>query len=180
VANGGMTNGSGELTSALREVARDDAARVARVAPEMDARLLAEFRARYPDRSRSRGAWWFGLAIAAALVSAMAVPMWIASRGAGRWFPEGRGSLGAGGSRAASTGEVSTAFLPLPYSGVPMSDGQIVRIEVPRAALARFGLLPVDSVSTEITGTVLADVIVGEDGLARAVRFVRAPTARTE
>ncbi|HEV3060712.1 MAG TPA: hypothetical protein VGY48_20880 [Vicinamibacterales bacterium] len=170
-----MTNGSGELTSALRAVARDDAARVARVAPEMDARLLAEFRVRYPDRSRSRGGRWFGLAMAATLVSAIAVPMWIASRGAGRWFPEGQGSLGAGGS-----GEVSTAFLPLPYSGVPMSDGQVVRIEVPRAALATFGLLPVDSVSTEITGTVLADVIVGEDGLARAVRFVRAPTARTE
>jgi hypothetical protein len=126
-----MTNGPVELTSALRAVAQDDAARVARVAPEM-------------------------------------VPMWIASRGAGRLFPVDPGP--------ASIGEVTTAFLPLPYSGVPMSDGQIVRIEVPRAALARFGLLPVDSVSTEITGTVLADVIVGEDGLARAVRFVRAPT----
>jgi hypothetical protein len=163
-----MTNGPVELTSALRAVAQDDAARVARVAPEMDARLLAEFRLRYPGRSRSRAARWFGLALAATLVSAIAVPMWIASRGAGRLFPVDPGP--------ASIGEVTTAFLPLPYSGVPMSDGQIVRIEVPRAALARFGLLPVDSVSTEITGTVLADVIVGEDGLARAVRFVRAPT----
>jgi hypothetical protein len=162
-----MTSGPVELTSALRAVAQDDAVRVARVAPELDPRLVAEFRVRYPGGSRSRAARWFGLALAATLVSAIAVPMWIASRGAGL-FPGDPGS--------ASTGEVSTAFLPLPYSGVPMSDGQIVRIEVPRAALATFGLLPVDSVSTEITGTVLADVIVGEDGLARAVRFVRAPT----
>lgn len=69
--------------------------------------------------------------------------------------------------------EVATDFMPLPYSAVPLTNGQIVRLEVPRSALVSFGLLPVDSVDRAPGGTVLADVIVGDDGLARAVRFVR-------
>jgi hypothetical protein len=66
--------------------------------------------------------------------------------------------------------------MPLVYSGVPIVDGHVVRMEVPRASLVSFGLVPVDSADGAqgtSSGTVLADVIVGEDGLARAVRFVR-------
>ena len=72
--------------------------------------------------------------------------------------------------------EVTTAFMPLAYSGVPIADGHVVRMEVPRASLVSFGLLPADIVDTvdgARGGTVIADVIVGDDGLARAVRFVR-------
>jgi hypothetical protein len=89
--------------------------------------------------------------------------------------------------------EVTTAFLPLAYSEVPVAGAQIVRMSVPRSALASFGLAPAESVSTPdpdaaASATVLADVLVGDDGLARAVRFVRAaepsvqaaPTARME
>ena len=54
-----------------------------------------------------------------------------------------------------------------------MSDGQIVRLEVSRAALASFGLTPIDALDGSASGTALADVLVGADGLARAVRFVR-------
>jgi len=60
----------------------------------------------------------------------------------------------------------------LTFSNVPLTGGQLVRLEVSRAALASFGLLPADSLDAR-PGTVLADVLVGEDGLARAVRFVR-------
>jgi hypothetical protein len=72
-----------------------------------------------------------------------------------------------------TTREVATAFLPLSYSGVPLMNAELVRIEVPRAALVSFGLAPVESLDASSSGTVLADVLVGEDGLARAVRFVR-------
>jgi hypothetical protein len=43
----------------------------------------------------------------------------------------------------------------------------------------RFGLLPpdisdsADTVAGKRGGTVIADVVIGDDGLARAVRFVR-------
>jgi hypothetical protein len=46
-------------------------------------------------------------------------------------------------------------------------------MEVPRTALASFGLASPDMQSGSSSRTVLADVLVGEDGLARAVRFVR-------
>jgi hypothetical protein len=46
-------------------------------------------------------------------------------------------------------------------------------MEVPRVALTSFGVTPADSLNGSRPGTVLADVLIGEDGLARAVRFVR-------
>jgi hypothetical protein len=64
------------------------------------------------------------------------------------------------------------AFYPLRYSAVPIVNGRIVRIEVPRSAPAAFGLDPVEFAGVR-HGAVVADVLVGEDGLARAVRFVR-------
>jgi hypothetical protein len=63
-------------------------------------------------------------------------------------------------------------FFPLTYSSVPVTHGRIVRIEVPRSAPALFGVDPAGLVTMR-NGAVVADVVVGEDGLARAVRFVR-------
>ena len=83
--------------------------------------------------------------------------------------------------RALASGHAGTAgvavdavdeFYPLAYSTVPVTNGRIVRIEVPRSAPVAFGLDPIDFVRTR-RNAVLADVVVGEDGLARAVRFVR-------
>ena len=61
------------------------------------------------------------------------------------------------------------------YSNVPVEDGHTVRVELPQAALSSFGLAADDT-----SGTVLADVLVGQDGLARAVRFVRPATSAQE
>ena len=75
----------------------------------------------------------------------------------------------------------ATAFMPLVYSALPYTNAHIVRLEVPRAALKHFGLAPAESpagASPVSRDTVLADVLVGEDGLARAVRFVRAERTR--
>ena len=68
---------------------------------------------------------------------------------------------------------VASEFFPLAYSNVPITDGRLVRLEVPRSAASAFGLDPVDLVSARHHDAVLADVVVGVDGLARAVRFVR-------
>ena len=61
------------------------------------------------------------------------------------------------------------------YSNVPVTNGHTVRLELPQAALTSFGLEADDA-----SGTVLADVLVGQDGLARAVRFVRPATTNKE
>jgi hypothetical protein len=80
-------------------------------------------------------------------------------------------SLAHAGGAGASVDTID-AFYPLRYSAVPIVNGRIVRIEVPRSAPAAFGLDPVEFAGVR-HGAVVADVLVGEDGLARAVRFVR-------
>ena len=68
--------------------------------------------------------------------------------------------------------EVATQFLPLSYMGsVSLQEGgQLVRVELPRSAMARFGL-PVNM--ERYSEKVKADVLVSADGLARAIRFVQ-------
>lgn len=70
--------------------------------------------------------------------------------------------------------ESTTQFLPLSYiSPVNLQDGgQLVRVELPRSAMARFGL-PVNMERERYGERVKADVLVGADGLARAIRFVQ-------
>ena len=68
--------------------------------------------------------------------------------------------------------EVATDFVPVGYgSALDLQDGgQLVRVELPRFALAQFGLpLNMDRADEGIK----ADVLVGADGLARAIRFVK-------
>jgi hypothetical protein len=78
-----------------------------------------------------------------------------------------------------ATVDVTSEFFPLAYSTVPITHARVVRIEVPRTAPALFGIDPAGLVDAS-QGTVVADVVVGEDGLARAVRFVRLQTSLTK
>ena len=155
------------VTEALRAVAREDAT----LGPSsvVEARLLGEVRS--IARARRRRVAIVTLAAAAVLAIAVAVP-WKrrvdnASAGQQASTPVPR--------RDAAT-EVATAFFPLTYSSLPISNAQLVRVQVPRSALASFGLAPMDVPGSATGGTasatVAADVLVGEDGVARAVRFV--------
>ncbi|HEX5707774.1 MAG TPA: hypothetical protein VFX96_10795, partial [Pyrinomonadaceae bacterium] len=67
--------------------------------------------------------------------------------------------------------EITTDFIPLVHDQLaPAGSGHLVRVELPRAALARFGL----PLNAERAGErVKADVLMGDDGIARAIRFVR-------
>ena len=67
--------------------------------------------------------------------------------------------------------EITTDFIPLTYGDPDVgSDAQMVRVELPRSAMARFGL-PVNMDRSD--QRVKADVLLGADGLARAIRFVQ-------
>jgi hypothetical protein len=151
------------LTAALRMLADDESALGASAAVE--ARLLEELRSIANARRRRRSA--MALATAAALLLALAATVW--RRPGSRTIAEPATGAADG---IAGVQETVTEFFPLRYSSVPISEGQLVRLVVPRSALASFGLAPVDSQGMSWEGTVLADVLVGEDGLARAVRFV--------
>jgi hypothetical protein len=157
------------LTSALRALSEEDARDGASADVEM--RLLEEVRAL--GRARRRRMAVATLAAAAAILVPVILLMWRASPGPS--VVEVRTTRATDTHVEVSPAETSMEFLPLIYGNVPTSDGQIVRMEVPRAALASFGLSSVDALGTSLD-TVLADVLVGEDGLARGVRFVRRST----
>jgi hypothetical protein len=65
-----------------------------------------------------------------------------------------------------------TPFVALPGSEMmmPVEDARVVRVEVERGMLRELGFLGVEARDRSI---VQADFILGQDGLARAVRFVR-------
>ena len=112
-----------------------------------------------PRRTR-RGYWSMAaLAAAAAVLIAVALP----------WSPVGR----RGSTSPSSTRDVQPAlseFSAVPGAAglPPMESGTLVRIDLPVAVLPSLGVTP------PATGrsTVKADIVIGQDGLTRAVRLV--------
>ena len=71
-----------------------------------------------------------------------------------------------------SDAEVVSEFIPIGYTiNANVEEGaQLVRVEMPRSAMARFGM-PVNM--ERYNERVKADVLVSADGLPRAIRFVQ-------
>lgn len=149
------------LSEWLRQVADADAASGA--SPAVRERLLEEVRAR---RRLRRTAAFRMYALAAGLVIATAFPVWRLTTRPAVEEPRRAVTIPSGET------ELATAFYPLAYGAVPVTRANIVRVAVSPAAVAALGVEP-PSGNTSPTDTLLADVVVGEDGLARAVRFVR-------
>ena len=68
--------------------------------------------------------------------------------------------------------EVATDFIEIPYVEPlrPDQRADVFRVQMPRANMAVFGL-PV--VGGRLDSRITADVLMGEDGVVRAVRFIR-------
>jgi len=68
--------------------------------------------------------------------------------------------------------EIATDFIPVIFSedAQPMERGQLIRVQMPRSAMLKFGL-PMNFERANVP--VKADLLIGEDGLAQAIRFVR-------
>jgi hypothetical protein len=65
--------------------------------------------------------------------------------------------------------EVRSEFIALSYAGSPES-GQMVRVKVPRSMMVTLGLVAaVDRPNSLVD----ADVVVGDDGMTHAIRFIR-------
>lgn len=71
---------------------------------------------------------------------------------------------------AVSASIATTAFYALPNAGDPLEFGAVVRVRLPRSALRLAGL-PVNE--ERLAERIQADVLLGQDGTARAVRFVQ-------
>jgi len=157
------TNQNDALRRALRRLKEEDEAMS--TSPDVEPRLLQEVRGLRGQQRRWRPQVMAGLA-AAIVLAAVSLTWW-------NQFKQVSGPQGP--SQRVNTvvaREMVTEFFPLFYGSVPAIQGHLVRMELPRASLARFGLMSADAIE-RTSGTVLADVFVGEDGLARAVRFVR-------
>lgn len=66
--------------------------------------------------------------------------------------------------------EIVTDFFPLMDPAPPFDRGEILRVQVPATAMRAVGL-PVGE--DHLADQVQADVLVGEEGLPRAIRFVK-------
>jgi hypothetical protein len=125
--------------------------------PAAEARLLSAFRAR-KSRSYRRRVFWATLAACLAL-------------GLG-WFWSRRASPLSPAVEAHDKYSAATAgFIALPYaqSGVPLEETVIVRVNLQPSELGSLGM-PVPLAHTN--GRISADLLVGQDGVARAVRLV--------
>ena len=188
---------SEKVGSLLRELASGMAAEQSPV--ELEGRLLAAFKrhraARFRRRAAAAGLIAASIAIlvfAARLVGDRDVapapraasapisepvnaPAATAPEMAPRRWPEPRMARTARRSRAAARQrdlEVATGFIPVAGGDMlgPLDRGYLVRVELPRTALRSFGLPMNEDRAAE---RVMADVLMGEDGLARAIRFVQ-------
>jgi hypothetical protein len=65
--------------------------------------------------------------------------------------------------------EIVTQFFPLLDVAPPFERGELLRVTVPASTMRRVGL-PVNE--ERLGDRVYADVLVGQEGLARAIRFV--------
>lgn len=83
-----------------------------------------------------------------------------------------KGMPGVNTAQNSMTDDIATDFIPLTYGGdlSALDGGRVVRVELPRTAMARFGL-PVNA--ERAAEPVKADVLLGDDGLAQAIRFIR-------
>jgi len=83
-----------------------------------------------------------------------------------------KGGAAAKTKPANTNNEIATDFIPVIYGGaVNLAEGgRMVRVQLPRLAMASFGLpVHMDRANEKVK----ADVLVGVDGLAQAIRFVQ-------
>jgi hypothetical protein len=121
-----------------------------------EAALMAAFESAPRTRSRGRAGWWMtALAAAAALLVAAALP---------------RPPRTITPAPAPVHAEVTTEFVIVPGAAeLPvMESGTLVRVDLPVSVLPSFGVIP-PAVGRSV---VKADLVVGQDGLTRAVRLV--------
>ena len=144
----------------------------------VEAKLLAAFRGQAGLAAPRPRAWWSPFAAwtaAAAVVAAAAVLLFVHER---RPAPQPLTATELAaldwsdgwqedGDADAAEGE----FMALPNAArlAPNEDGNLVRVEVPRSTMIALGYPVAADQGAEL---VQADVVLGSDGLARAVRFL--------
>jgi hypothetical protein len=165
-----------KLAEGLRALARDW--RSVSAPSRIEPKLLTVFRAQTRKPVPHRPLFWAALAWASAAGVTLVLALFLVRGNQPRPRPGSR----AGGSRVqlalvqpADAGETEVAgtedFITLPNAEQIGADEEvnIVRVELPRSSMIAIGYPLSDG---EASGQVEADVAIGPDGLARAVRVV--------
>jgi len=166
------------VTSGLRAFAARTAG--AEAPPRIEAALLRALRdpqtverGGATPASPSRAVVLLLLAAAAAILAAIVVVPPRAGSSPEPAAPTALAPATVAGGEAAAVGAAgeNADFVALSYGEDlgELDSVQVVRVELPRTALAALGWAGSDSAQT---GPVKAEVIVGHDGVARAIRFV--------
>ncbi|HYL39570.1 MAG TPA: hypothetical protein VEV17_26870 [Bryobacteraceae bacterium] len=179
-----MNENERELLDGLRALdakePREPSARVERF-------LLAQFRARARRRRLTR---WGSAAAGIAAAAAIAVAVWVAPRtlrhspstishGAPRELPKSglpdvalpTSPQPRASNAIVQADEVAASFYPTPDADAlpPLETAMVVRVQLPMSSLRWMGL----PIAEDLSGDpVQADVLLGQDGLARGVRLV--------
>ncbi len=179
-----MNENEQELLQGLRALAADSP----REAPAyVEQGLMAAFRQR--SRARRRNMWWMGSG-AAAIAAVVVVALWIqpAPRKSGPAVANAVASQPPNAMRPATEPifqpavrirktvarprPAAMSFYPLPDTEAlpPLETATVIRVQLPMSSLRLMGFqINEDRASERIE----ADVLLGQDGLARGVRFVR-------
>lgn len=142
-----------EILNALRAEARGQ-----RSSPESREYLLARFEARRPTRSAPKWFWAFG-AVAAMALAVVAIP---------HKTPTGSVAQIEAVADQVADSDDSEGFIAVPYVP-PLATGEMLRVvhtELNPAELASLGV----NVDPSLTAQMPADLLLGEDGMPRAVR----------
>ena len=167
---------------------------------QVEAAVLAGFRANHQRNSWRRAFEWSSIGAAAAVLLLVLWTIGIRSTGPSQPAPkkdvssQSNGLLDAKGSDTApasdgvqapdkddadsgvdaSTVETYAAsdFVPVPFTGAiaPDDPGMVVRVELTRASLAQLGYPVAEAPDDDL---IQADVLVGEDGWPRGVKLVQ-------
>ncbi len=161
------------LNAGLRALAAE--LRLSEAPMHVEARLITAFRTAHPLAARRRAAWWkmpvLPWAMAGVATVALVFSVWTAPKRQTH-APAARHAMPPRVELAAlSTEETDDGFIPLPNAPQidPSDEVNVVRMELPRSAMLTVGLeVSPDQVSDKVE----AEVMLGPDGLARAVRFM--------
>jgi hypothetical protein len=141
----------------------------------VEARLMAAFRAAHDIGSARPLAWWrtplapwavAGILAAGLIFTVLIAPKRRVEAPAARHTAPSRIELAT-----LTTQESDDGFIPLPNAPQidPNDEVSVVRMEFPRSAMLAVGL---EVSPDQVSDTVEAEVKLGSDGLARAVRFM--------
>jgi hypothetical protein len=169
------------IVEALRTLSEHDASREA--SPEVETRLRFQFQSRRRRRAWGRAAVWATAAAAAAMVvffveahrkpPAPAPVREVVTQSVVAQPAAAPAAVVKATRRVPKSvprpQEVVTDFFPLMDPALPFERGQLLRVELPASAMQMVGL-PVRE--DRLAEPVQADVLVGEEGLPRAIRFV--------